>query len=256
MYWSSYPVTEPALPVPWLAPNDETTPLPDPETALADPSGLLAIGASLSPQRLESAYRRGIFPWYAPGEPILWWSPDPRALITPSGFHMSRSLRRRLQKPDYEVCMDTAFEAVVAACAAPRLDQPGTWITPEMADAYCQLHKLGLAHSIEVWREKRLIGGLYGVSTGHAFFGESMFSRATNASKIAIAWLLRQLDEWGFDFLDCQMPTGHLLSLGAETVPRKRFLLRLAASQRGATRLGDWSVSITRNDVSDAWRRS
>ncbi|RZU98110.1 leucyl/phenylalanyl-tRNA--protein transferase [Spiribacter vilamensis] len=246
-------MTEPALPIPWLAPNDETTPLPDPETALAEPNGLLAIGASLSPQRLESAYRNGIFPWYSPGEPVLWWSPDPRALITPSGFHMSRSLRRQLRKTDYQVSLDTAFEAVIAACAAPRLDQPETWITPEMADAYYDMHTLGLAHSIEVWRGKRLIGGLYGVSTGRAFFGESMFSHATNGSKIALAWLLRQLGEWGFDFLDCQMPTEHLLSLGAEVVPRKRFLLRLAASQRGETRPGAWSLSITRDDVTRKW---
>lgn len=253
MCWSNCRVTEPALPIPWLAPDDETTPLPDPETALAEPNGLLAIGASLSPQRLESAYRNGIFPWYSPGEPVLWWSPDPRALISPSRFHMSRSLRRQLRKTDYEVSMDTAFEAIIAACAAPRLDQPETWITPEMADAYCDLHTLGLAHSVEVWRGDRLIGGLYGVSTGRAFFGESMFSHATNGSKIALAWLLRQLHEWQFHFLDCQMATEHLVSLGAETVPRKRFLLRLAASQRGSTRLGTWSPSITRDDVTGGW---
>lgn len=242
-------MTETTLPIPWLAPDDETTPLPDPETALAEPNGLLAIGASLSAQRLESAYRRGIFPWYSPGEPILWWSPDPRAVIRPSGFHMSRSLRRQLRRDDYQVSLDTAFEAVVAACAAPRLDQPGTWITPEMADAYCRLHGLGLAHSIEVWRAGRLVGGLYGVSTGRAFFGESMFSHATNGSKIAMAWLLAQLKAWQFDFLDCQMPTDHLLRLGAETLPRKRFLLQLAASQRAATALGPWTLDIGRDAV-------
>ncbi len=247
-------MTEPRLPIPWLAPDDETTPLPDPDSAMAEPEGLLAIGASLSPQRLESAYRSGIFPWYSPGEPILWWSPDPRAIIVPSRFHVSRSLQRQLRRSDYRVSLDTAFEAVVAACAAPRLDQPGTWITPEMADAYCELHGRGLAHSIEVWRDDRLIGGLYGVSTGRAFFGESMFSHATNGSKIALAWLLCQLDTWQFDFLDCQMPTDHLLSLGAETVPRRRFLLQLAASQRSATQPGPWTLSIERDDVTRHWR--
>lgn len=221
---------------------------------MTDPEGLLAIGATLSPQRLESAYRRGIFPWYSPGEPILWWSPDPRAIIVPARFHVSRSLQRQLRRRDHHVSLDTAFEAVVAACAAPRLDQPGTWITPEMADAYCRLHERGLAHSIEVWRDDRLIGGLYGVSTGRAFFGESMFSHATNGSKIALAWLLCQLDIWQFDFLDCQMPTDHLLSLGAETLPRRRFLLQLAASQRAATRLGPWTLSIERDDVTRHWR--
>jgi len=246
-------VTEPRLPIPWLAPDDETTPLPDPDSALTEPEGLLAIGASLSPQRLEAAYRRGIFPWYSPGEPILWWSPDPRALIQPAGFHISRSLQRQLRRRDYHVSLDRAFEAVIAACAAPRLDQPGTWITPEMADAYCTLHARGLAHSIEVWRNDRLIGGLYGVSTGGAFFGESMFSHAANGSKIAMAWLLCQLNAWRFDFLDCQMPTDHLLRLGAEIIPRRRFLLQLAASQRAATRYGPWSLDIQQADVTGAW---
>ncbi len=243
-------MTDYRLPIPWLAADDETTPLPDPETALVEPNGLLAIGASLSPRRLEAAYRAGIFPWFSPGEPILWWSPDPRTVITPAGLHISRSLRKALRRQDYQITLDTAFAQVITACAALRADQPGTWITPEMHTAYCQLHEAGIAHSIEVWRDNDLIGGLYGVSLGHAFFGESMFSRAANGSKIAIAWLMRQLKAWGFDFLDCQLPTPHLLSLGAECLPRKRFLLALAASQRHPTRLGPWQLEI---EPSSCW---
>ncbi|MBY5268848.1 leucyl/phenylalanyl-tRNA--protein transferase [Spiribacter salinus] len=237
-------MTEAALPIPWLAADDETTPLPDPETALAEPNGLLAIGASLSPQRLEAAYRAGIFPWYSPGEPILWWSPDPRAIIAMGTLHISRSLDRALRRLDYTVTLDHAFDAVVQACAAPRADQPGTWITPDMQAAYSRLHTVGLAHSIEVWRDGALIGGLYGVSLGRAFFGESMFSRATNGSKIAMAWLCAQLRAWEFHFLDCQMPTEHLSSLGAQSLPRRRFLLTLAASQRHATHLGPWTLDV------------
>ena len=246
-------MTDALLPIPWLAPDDETTPLPDPETALMEPNGLLAIGASLSPGRLEAAYRAGIFPWFSPGEPILWWSPDPRAIIVPARFHISRSLRRVLRRGDYAVSLDRAFDAVVAACAEPRPDQPGTWITAEMQAAYSRLHIIGLGHSIEVWRGDALIGGLYGVSLGGAFFGESMFSRAPNGSKIAMAWLMRQLQAWGFDFLDCQMPTSHLQTMGAEPITRKRFLLALAASQRRPTRTGPWQLEIDCNAVTQAW---
>ncbi len=237
-------MTDLALPIPWLAATDETTPLPDPETALHEPNGLLAIGASLSPQRLEAAYREGIFPWFGPGEPILWWSPDPRAILAPGELHISRSLRRALNRRDYQVTLDTAFDRVVEACAAPRVDQPGTWITPDMQAAYSRLHVLGLAHSIEVWCSGDLIGGLYGVSLGQAFFGESMFSGASNGSKIAMVWLCAQLQAWGFHFLDCQMPTAHLLSMGVHCIPRQRFLLALAASQRAATRLGPWTLEV------------
>ena len=245
-------MTEPRLPVPWLAADDETTPLPDPETAMAEPNGLLAIGGALSPRRLESAYRRGIFPWYSPGEPILWWSPDPRAILRPGAFHVSRSLRRALRRHDYRVTLDTAFDAVVSGCAAPRPGQPDTWITPAMHAAYSRLHVLGLAHAIEIWQDGHLVGGLYGVSLGRAFFGESMFSARVNGSKIAMAWLCCQLEDWGFDFLDCQMPTDHLMRLGAETMPRKRFLMALAASQRASTHPGPWSLEIGADDL-DTW---
>lgn len=233
------------LPIPWLDASDEQTPLPDPQTALAEPNGLLAIGASLSPQRLEAAYRAGIFPWFSPGEPILWWSPDPRAVIYPHAIHISRSLRRTLRRGDFRLTLDQCFDHVVEACAAPRADQPGTWITTEMQAAYSRLHIIGLAHSIEVWRDHALIGGLYGVSLGGAFFGESMFSRAPNASKIAMAGLCAQLRAWEFDFLDCQMSTDHLLSMGAVCLPRPQFLLALAASQRQPTHPGPWNLTIT-----------
>ncbi|MBS3786552.1 MAG: leucyl/phenylalanyl-tRNA--protein transferase, partial [Gammaproteobacteria bacterium] len=208
------------LPVPWLAGDDETTPLPHPATALSEPNGLLAIGATLSPSRLEAAYRAGIFPWFSEQEPILWWSPEPRAVLVPGRFKASRRFRQTLRKHDFSITLDTAFAAVIQACAAPRTGQPGTWITEEMQTAFNQLHALGLAHSIEVWKDRQLIGGLYGVSMGGAFFGESMFSRQPNASKIAMAWLCGQLAAWDFAFLDCQMPTQHLLSLGAECLPR------------------------------------
>jgi len=237
-------VTDPLLPIPWLNTSDEMTPLPDPESAMIEPNGLLAIGGSLSINRLEEAYREGIFPWYGPDEPILWWSPDPRAVIPVDQLHISRSLRRALNRADYQVSLDRAFETVVEACAEPRPDQPGTWITDDMKAAYGRLHRAGLAHSIEIWRDQRLIGGLYGVSLGSAFFGESMFSREPNASKMAMAWLCAQLRAWQFQFLDCQMPTGHLLSMGARCLPRRQFLMMLAASQRQATRRGPWTLDI------------
>ncbi len=238
-------MTNAVLPIPWLDDDDEQTPLPDPQTALVEPNGLLAIGGSLSPQRLEAAYRAGIFPWFSPGEPLLWWSPDPRAIIRPNSLHISRSLRRTLKRHDFTLSLDQSFDAVVEACAAPRADQPGTWITTEMKAAYSRLHVIGLAHSIEVWRAGELIGGLYGVSIGRAFFGESMFSRATNGSKIAMAGLCAQLRAWEFDFLDCQMPTEHLMRLGATCLPRGQFLLALAASQRHPTHLGPWQFTAT-----------
>lgn len=234
-----------SLPIPWLAGDDETTPLPHPNTALAEPNGLLAIGATLSPNRLESAYRAGIFPWFSVDEPILWWSPNPRAVLFPTQFKASRRLRRTLRQHHYDITLDAAFDEVMHACAAPRTGQPGTWITAEMQTAFNRLHALGMAHSIEVWDNSNLVGGLYGVSFGGAFFGESMFSRHPNTSKIAMAWLCGQLVAWDFLFLDCQMPTSHLLSLGAECLSRTEFLAQLATSQRQPDRLGRWQLSIT-----------
>ncbi len=212
--------------IPWLESN---TPFPPLATALADPNGLLAAGADLSPERLIAAYRRGIFPWFSPGQPILWWSPDPRMVLLPSALKISRSLAKTLRHADYIVRLDTAFDQVIAACAGtPRHGQSGTWITAEMIAAYQQLHRLGIAHSVETWHNGKLVGGLYGIALGHAFFGESMFSHRTDASKIALAHLCAFLDAREFGIIDCQMETSHLASLGAQPIPRDVFVARIA----------------------------
>ncbi|MHB1291441.1 MAG: leucyl/phenylalanyl-tRNA--protein transferase, partial [Sulfuricella sp.] len=209
--------------IPWLNPNDPFPPL---ASALREPNGLLAAGGSLSPQRLVEAYTHGIFPWFNPGEPILWWSPDPRMVLFPAELKISRSLRKTLKKHDFELRVDTAFREVMEACAAPR-DGQGTWITPAMIDAYSELHRLGLAHSVETWVEGKLVGGLYGISVGRMFYGESMFSRQADASKIAFVHLVRQLERWSFGMIDCQMKTAHLASLGAREIPRAEFSQKL-----------------------------
>jgi len=212
---------------------------PDPCESHA--SGLLAVGGDLSCERLLLAYSRGIFPWYAEGQPILWHSPDPRMVLLPDALHVPKSLERRLARGDYEVRLDTAFADVVRGCAeSPRPGQPGTWITPEMHDAYVALHERGYAHSAEAWRGERLAGGLYGVSLGGAFFGESMFTREADASKVAFATLVRQLARWSFDLVDCQVHTDHLARFGAEPWPRSRFLDALARSLNLETRCGVW----------------
>jgi leucyl/phenylalanyl-tRNA--protein transferase len=212
--------------IPWLESN---TPFPPLATALTDPNGLLAAGADLSPARLLAAYRRGIFPWFSPGQPILWWSPDPRMVLTPSALKISRSLAKTLRHADYAVRLDTAFEQVITACAStPRQGQSGTWITTEMIKAYQQLHQLGIAHSVETWHQDKLVGGLYGIAIGSAFFGESMFSHRSDASKIALAHLCAFLDARGFGIIDCQMETSHLASLGAQPIPRDAFVARIA----------------------------
>jgi leucyl/phenylalanyl-tRNA--protein transferase len=195
--------------------------------ALRSPNGLLAAGGDLSAARLVEAYRRGIFPWFSEGEPILWWSPDPRMVLFPGEFKLSHSLRKTLRKGCHEVRMDTAFEQVMRACAAPREGVNGTWIHEEMIDAYCELHRMGYAHSIETWMGGQLAGGLYGIALGRMFYGESMFSRRTDASKIALAHLAAQLKRWDFGMIDCQMNTPHLASLGAREIPRKEFIARL-----------------------------
>ena len=200
---------------------------PDPSQALVQPNGLLAVGGDLSPQRLIEAYTIGIFPWYSEGEPLMWWSPNPRAIITPSSLHISRSLARVLKKNDFKIRWNTNFKRVVQACAAPRVHSPGTWILPEMQYAYLKLHELKVAHSIEVWRDEQLIGGLYGVALGPFFFGESMFSTETNGSKIAITSLVCSLAPFGLECLDCQMMTNHLQTLGAFEEGRNQFTRRL-----------------------------
>ena len=206
--------------IPWLGRAHDFPPL---EHALDQPNGLLAAGGDLSAGRLLAAYRRGIFPWFSEGEPILWWSPDPRMVLYPGEVRVSRSLRKALRRDDYEVRVDSAFAAVMRACAQPRARQGGTWIVPSMIAAYAELHARGYAHSVETWRDGELIGGLYGVAIGRAFFGESMFARATDASKIALVHLARQLERWRFGMIDCQMRTAHLATLGAREIPRARF---------------------------------
>lgn len=213
----------------WLDPAGDPTAFPNLESAQEDPPGLIAAGGDLSPQRLEAAYRRGIFPWYSDGQPILWWSPDPRMLLFPSEFHRSRSLAKRERHGGFELRFDSDFDAVVGACAAPRrCEGGGTWITDEMRAAYLELHRRGLAHSVEIWRRDQLVGGLYGVQLGACFFGESMFSRETDASKLALSALVRRCLATGIALVDCQMETGHLASLGARPVARAEFRSLLA----------------------------
>lgn len=206
--------------IPWLEAED---PFPPVTRALREPNGLLAAGADLSVARLTEAYRRGIFPWYGQGQPLLWWSPNPRMVLFPPELKLSRSLRKRLRRRDYVIRCDSAFDAAVRACAAPRAGQSGTWITEEMIAAYGALHCQGFAHSVETWIDDDLVGGLYGVALGRMFYGESMFARATDASKIALAHLVKQLARWNFGMIDCQMQTAHLASVGAREIPRAEF---------------------------------
>lgn len=210
--------------IPWL---DSDTSFPPPEQALREPNGLLAAGGDLSAGRLVAAYSQGIFPWFSRGEPILWWSPDPRMVLFPEELKVSRSLGKTLRKRAYEIRTDTAFRNVMEGCAAPREGQPGTWISPAMIAAYTRLFEAGLAHSVETWINGELAGGLYGVALGRMFYGESMFSRAADSSKIAFVHLVRQLGRWEFGMIDCQMKTAHLASLGAREIPREQFLRKL-----------------------------
>lgn len=221
------PASPEAAPViPWI---EEGQPLPSPERALKDPNGLLAASSSLSVPRLLEAYGKGIFPWFGEDDPVLWWSPNPRMVLFPAEIKVSRSLAKRLKKHDYDVRFDTAFDAVVAACAAPRPGAAGTWITPAIAQAYGELFRLGFAHSVETWIGGELAGGLYGVALGRVFYGESMFARVTDASKIAFVNLVRRLQRHDFGLVDCQMRTAHLASLGAREIPRREFSALLKA---------------------------
>lgn len=210
----------------WLGKND---PFPSVETATIHPDGLLAAGGDLSPNRLLEAYRQGIFPWFNPDDPILWWSPDPRLVLYPDNLKISRSLRKVLKKKDYEIRVDTCFETVMRNCAAPRKSGAGTWISEPMIEAYSSLHELGFAHSVETWMDEKLVGGLYGIAMGEVFFGESMFSQATDASKIAFVHLVLQLERWNFRMIDCQVKSAHLVSLGASEIPRSEFSMKLKA---------------------------
>ena len=212
----------------WINESDPPEALPPSRFALREPNGLLAVGGALTPEWLVHAYRKGVFPWYSEGQPILWWTPDPRAVLFPEEFSCSRSLTKSIRNRGYETRIDTAFGAVVAACAEPRQREPGTWITPAMHRSYVELHERGLAHSIETWSEGQLVGGLYGVALGRVFFGESMFARARDASKVALARLVAECLERGIVLIDCQMATDHLASLGSRSIPRSDFESRLA----------------------------
>jgi leucyl/phenylalanyl-tRNA---protein transferase len=211
--------------IPFLEPDE---PFPPVEFALRDPNGLLAAGADLSPERLIDAYARGIFPWFGDDDPLLWWSPDPRMVLHVGELRVSRSLRRVIRSGRFTVTVDTAFREVMAGCAEPRPEQEGTWITTEMTEAYVRLAALGFAHSVEAWLDGTLAGGLYGVAVGRMFFGESMFTRVTDASKVAFVHLVRQLERWDLPLIDCQMSTPHLASLGAREIPRAEFVRDVA----------------------------
>ncbi len=215
-----------------------------PPSEHAEGDGLLAVGGDLSPARLVAAYAAGIFPWYSEGQPILWWSPDPRCILAPAGIHVPRSLRKALRSGVFALTLDAAFEEVIRACAKPRKDGGGTWLVPDMVEAYIALHRLGLAHSAEAWHNGELAGGVYGVSLGGAFFGESMFHRVPNAGKAALVHLAQSLAASDFTLLDCQQETANLLRFGAACVPRAEFLERLERALEQPTRRGSWADGI------------
>ncbi|WP_028574087.1 leucyl/phenylalanyl-tRNA--protein transferase [Desulfonatronovibrio hydrogenovorans] len=213
-----------------------------PHPCLADADGLLAIGGDLSPVRLVAAYSKGIFPWYGPDSPVLWWSPDPRLILYPDKIHIPRSLRRTLNSCKFSITADTSFQEVIQSCAVvPRSDGHGTWLVPEMISAYVGLHRAGIAHSFEAWNGSRLVGGVYGVALGRAFFGESMFYLESNASKVALIHLVRFLEALGFHFMDCQQTTEHMLRFGAKEIPRNDFLTLLGQAIIKNPAPGKWS---------------
>jgi leucyl/phenylalanyl-tRNA--protein transferase len=217
-----------------------------PSPILASGDGLLAVGGDLSQKRLLLAYSMGIFPWYSEAEPILWWSPDPRLVLYPGELYVSKSLKKTIKKDLFQITMDQAFEKVISACAQTRRENDGgTWIVDEMINAYCELHASGFAHSVEAWQNEKLAGGLYGVSLGKCFFGESMFTRITNASKVAFVALVKHLNALGFDLIDCQITTEHLVSFGAHEIPRALFLDQLRKSLNAPTLIGKWSLATS-----------
>jgi len=218
--------------------------------ALDDPPGLLAVGGDLRPERLLAAYSQGIFPWYDDSSPILWWSPDPRMVLTPARVHLSRSLRKLIRKKLYTVSMDQAFSQVIRHCADLRMDREGTWITDAMQQAYLELHQQGHAHSVEIWQDGELVGGLYGVSIGRMFFGESMFRLRPDVSKLAFVALARQLQSWSFELIDCQLPTSHLSSLGAQPISRDEFRKLLTHNATRKSRLGPWEYEPDSMNIS------
>jgi len=226
--------------LPWL--HDDDFEFPDPASALVEPNGLLAAGGSLAPERLIEAYSKGIFPWFEASQPILWWTPDPRMVLFPHELHISRSLEKLQRKSDCRISADAAFREVITACAGKRHNARGTWITPEIIEAYCALHRLGAAHSIEVWDGVDLIGGLYGIAMGDVFFGESMFSRRPNASKLAFAWLVPRLEKLGYRLIDCQVSSDYLAGFGAREIPRAEFLKLLPGSAEYCRNKAHWPL--------------
>jgi len=228
--------------LPMLGPESDAA-FPPTEQALHRPNGLLAWGGGLEPERLLKAYRLGIFPWYSADEPILWWTPDPRCVLLPERVHISSRTRRRYNSGCYSVTADSAFAGVMAACAEPRDGVAGTWITAELTASFCELHRRGISHSVEVWQGEELVGGIYGMALGKVFFGESMFSRAVDASKIALVALCQHLQRWSFGLLDCQVTNPHLLSMGAQEMPRHEFESRI-------------SSLVARPATSDHWQNS
>ena len=231
--------------------KDPGAPFPDPRTALRDPDGLLAVGGDLSPARLLNAYALGIFPWYSEGQPILWWSPDPRMVFRSDGVHLSKRFRQELRKLDWTIRVDTAFDRVLLNCAnSPRDGQSGTWITNAMRAAYGELHRLGHAHAIEIWDGALLVGGLYGVAIGRMFFAESMFSAVSGGSKIALAALAAILREWGWPVIDAQVESEHLLRMGATTLPRDAFLDAIARQITLNVDAGPWTQRVGVRDMS------
>lgn len=228
----------------WLSATGSPDDFPPASAALREPNGLLAVGGCLHPDWLLTAYLRGIFPWYEAGQPILWWSPDPRAVLLPEELHVARRLQRTMRKSDLAITVDTAFGAVIRACAEPRRYTRETWITPQMRDAYETLHELGWAHSFEAWQEDALVGGLYGVAIGRVFFGESMFSRQTDASKLAFVHCVDYLRARGFRLIDCQVWSRHLKTFGAKTVPRETFLRMLGDLCDPPGRPASWRAAL------------
>jgi leucyl/phenylalanyl-tRNA--protein transferase len=235
--------------LPWLSTTD---PFPPVELALSEPNGLLAVGGDLSPSRLLDAYRRGIFPWFSEGDPVLWWSPEPRMVLRVGELRISRSLRKAIRAKRFTVTFDEAFQQVMLGCASPRPQQDGTWITDAMISAYTTLAVRGYAHSVEAWHDGALAGGLYGVAVGRMFFGESMFARETDASKVAFVHLVRQLARWDVPMIDCQMATAHLASLGAREIPRADFVDEIARLTRQPSLPARWRPDA--DLVADCWQ--
>ncbi|WP_372749598.1 leucyl/phenylalanyl-tRNA--protein transferase [Litorivivens sp.] len=225
----------------WLDPDKPD--FPPLSAALQEPNGLLAVGGDLSPERLLAAYQSGIFPWYEDPQPVLWWSPDPRAVLFPNKVHVSRSLRKVLKRGELRVTVDTAFRRIISGCSTLDQSRTGTWITREMLNAYIQMHELGWAHSVEVWRDQTLVGGLYGIGIGRVFFGESMFSRESNASKIALVALCEKLQSLGVELIDCQVGNPHLFSMGAENISRQLFAEHLQRLIGTTPKPQQWGLS-------------